>query len=77
MEAPLVVMQRWAEFFWIKVLMLMPSPVPSSRDTALTIAADKGHYKFCELSLAGMMLPYFICDMGLLMITILCANCVI
>ncbi|XP_030046487.1 ankyrin repeat domain-containing protein 17 isoform X2 [Microcaecilia unicolor] len=25
------------------------SPVPSSRDTALTIAADKGHYKFCEL----------------------------
>ncbi|XP_054543977.1 ankyrin repeat domain-containing protein 17 isoform X5 [Talpa occidentalis] len=24
-------------------------PVPSSRDTALTIAADKGHYKFCEL----------------------------
>ncbi|XP_048578543.1 ankyrin repeat and KH domain-containing protein 1 isoform X2 [Nematostella vectensis] len=26
-------------------------PVPSSRDTALTIAADKGHYKFCELLL--------------------------
>ncbi|XP_078658640.1 ankyrin repeat domain-containing protein 17-like isoform X7 [Branchiostoma floridae x Branchiostoma belcheri] len=25
------------------------APVPSSRDTALTIAADKGHYKFCEL----------------------------
>ncbi|KAG8579262.1 hypothetical protein GDO81_010781 [Engystomops pustulosus] len=24
-------------------------PVPSSRDTALTIAADKGHYKFCDL----------------------------
>lgn len=24
-------------------------PVPSSRDTALTIAADKGHYKFVEL----------------------------
>ncbi|KAJ8785249.1 hypothetical protein J1605_007468 [Eschrichtius robustus] len=24
-------------------------PVPSSRDAALTIAADKGHYKFCEL----------------------------
>ncbi|CAN2390143.1 Ankyrin repeat and KH, partial [Pristimantis euphronides] len=24
-------------------------PVPSSRDTALTVAADKGHYKFCEL----------------------------
>nr|XP_056713374.1 ankyrin repeat domain-containing protein 17 [Euleptes europaea] len=27
-------------------------PVPSSRDTALTIAADKGHYKFCELLLS-------------------------
>lgn len=26
-------------------------PVPSSRDTALTIAADKGHYKFVELLL--------------------------
>ena len=25
------------------------APVPSSRDTALTIAADKGHYKFVEL----------------------------
>lgn len=24
-------------------------PVPSSRDTALTIAADKGHLKFVEL----------------------------
>lgn len=24
-------------------------PVPSSRDTALTIAADNGHYKFVEL----------------------------
>ena len=24
-------------------------PVPSSRDTALTIAADKGHFKFVEL----------------------------
>ena len=24
-------------------------PVPSSRDTALTIAADKGHCKFVEL----------------------------
>ncbi|XP_062309106.1 ankyrin repeat and KH domain-containing protein 1-like isoform X4 [Osmerus eperlanus] len=24
-------------------------PVPSSRDTALTIAADKGHHRFCEL----------------------------
>ncbi|XP_076823769.1 ankyrin repeat domain-containing protein 17-like isoform X2 [Clavelina lepadiformis] len=27
------------------------APVPSSRDTALTIAADKGHYRFCELVL--------------------------
>ena len=27
------------------------APVPSSRDTALTIAADKGHYKFVELLL--------------------------
>ena len=26
-------------------------PVPSSRDTALTIAADKGHYRFVELLL--------------------------
>merc|ERR1712025_310432 len=28
------------------------APVPSSRDTALTIAADKGHYRFVELLLA-------------------------
>ena len=27
------------------------APVPSSRDSALTIAADKGHYKFVELIL--------------------------
>ncbi|XP_071954118.1 ankyrin repeat domain-containing protein 17-like [Antedon mediterranea] len=27
------------------------APVPSSRDTALTIAADKGHYRFVELLL--------------------------
>ena len=27
------------------------APVPSSRDTALTIAADKGHYKFVDLIL--------------------------
>merc|ERR1712203_1112968 len=26
-------------------------PVPSSRDTALTIAADKGHYRFVQLLL--------------------------
>ena len=25
------------------------SPVPSSKDTALTIAADKGHFRFAEL----------------------------
>lgn len=25
------------------------APVPSSRDTALTIAADKGHHKFVEM----------------------------
>lgn len=28
------------------------SPVPSSKDTALTIAADKGHYRFVELLLS-------------------------
>lgn len=27
------------------------APVPASRDTALTIAADKGHAKFVELLL--------------------------
>jgi len=27
------------------------APVPSSKDTALTIAADKGHYKFVDLIL--------------------------
>lgn len=27
------------------------TPVPSSRDTALTIAADKGHCRFVELLL--------------------------
>lgn len=26
--------------------------IPSSRDTALTIAADKGHYRFVELLLS-------------------------
>lgn len=31
-------------------------PVPSSRDTALTIAADKGHYKFCELLISRYIL---------------------
>jgi len=28
------------------------APVPTSRDTALTIAADKGHQKFVELLLS-------------------------
>lgn len=32
-------------------------PVPSSRDTALTIAADKGHYKFCELLISRYCVP--------------------
>ena len=27
------------------------APVPSSKDTALTIAADKGHFKFVDLLL--------------------------
>lgn len=27
-------------------------PVPTSRDTALTIASDKGHFKFVELILS-------------------------
>ena len=27
------------------------APVPSSKDTALTIAADKGHFKFVDLIL--------------------------
>ena len=31
-------------------------PVPSSRDTALTIAADKGHYRFVELLLSRLEL---------------------
>ena len=28
------------------------APVPASRDTGLTIAADKGHYNFCEVVVA-------------------------
>ena len=32
-------------------------PVPSSRDTALTIAADKGHYRFVELLLSRFGSP--------------------
>lgn len=34
-------------------------PVPSSRDTALTIAADKGHYKFCELLIGRSVISMF------------------
>ena len=34
-----------------KVADVNAPPVPSSRDTALTIAADKGHYRFVELLL--------------------------
>ena len=40
-------------------------PVPSSRDTALTIAADKGHYKFCELLISRYCVlsnPLEFCD---------------
>lgn len=32
------------------------NPVPSSRDTALTIAADKGHVRFVELLLEKYVL---------------------
>lgn len=40
-------------------------PVPSSRDTALTIAADKGHYKFCELLIGRYDVTiFFIHDCG-------------
>lgn len=34
------------------------NPVPSSRDTALTIAADKGHGRFVELLLEKLV-QYF------------------
>ena len=34
------------------------TPVPSSRDTALTIAADKGHCRFVELLLSKYVLIY-------------------
>src|ERR1700722_10761730 len=38
------------------------SPVPTSRDTALTIAADKGHHKFVELLVHhGAMVKIFRC----------------
>jgi len=36
------------------------APVPVSRDTALTIAADKGHHRFVELLLTRS-LPLLIC----------------
>ncbi len=35
-------------------------PVPSSRDTALTIAADKGHYRFVELLLGRLGRVFFL-----------------
>ena len=34
-------------------------PVPSSRDTALTIAADKGHYRFVELLLTRYATSFY------------------
>ena len=34
-------------------------PVPSSRDTALTIASDKGHKQFVELVLKERILDFF------------------
>lgn len=36
------------------------NPVPSSRDTALTIAADKGHVRFVELLLEKYVYYVFI-----------------
>ena len=36
-------------------------PVPSSRDTALTIAADKGHYRFVELLLSRSVARQLVC----------------
>lgn len=49
----------WLLFFYMQVGRVLlqkgadvnAAPVPSSRDTALTIAADKGHYRFCDLLL--------------------------
>ena len=35
------------------------SPVPSSKDTALTIAADKGHVRFVELLVCKYVLSYY------------------
>lgn len=35
-------------------------PVPSSRDTALTIAADKGHHKFVEMLIHARAVVLFV-----------------
>ena len=35
-------------------------PVPSSRDTALTIAADKGHHPFVELLIKRCVVEYLV-----------------
>ncbi len=43
-------------------------PVPSSRDTALTIAADKGHYRFVELLLSRGAQVALICPQFFLML---------
>ena len=34
------------------------APVPSSRDTALTIAADKGHYRYCYTNIHVIIYYY-------------------
>lgn len=39
-------------FFLIQGADVNALPVPTSRDTALTISSDKGHYKFVELILS-------------------------
>ena len=41
-------------------------PVPSSRDTALTIAADKGHFRFVELLILRYMMCFVISYISLL-----------
>ena len=55
----LCVSSEHAWYLWFIVFCVMPqgadvnaSPVPTSRDTALTIASDKGHFKFVELILS-------------------------
>jgi len=46
------------------------APVPTSRDTALTIAADKGHAKFVELLLqhgAQVCIEPILCEIVVLL----------